>query len=145
MITRITDNHFKYENKVYYTKKETLDGYEKRKTLRNLLSRSRLLDDSEASSVKPKLATIVVMRGNGVMQTAVTEDVKALITRLTPLYKELLVVARTEKVSKVEAQKLLAEGKLTCKYVIGNFKLKYCNEDLLNVLEKEELRQSNPS
>jgi len=109
MIERITANHFLFENKMYFAPVSALDGYEKRKTLRNLLSRSRLLDNSEASSVSPSLAYILIVAYNGDIHAKVVTSVDAEIRKLKVAYNHVITLFQSKKVYKRAAEILVKE------------------------------------
>lgn len=109
MIDQITANHFVYENKLYYTQAKTLAGFYKRKTIRNLLSRSRLLDDSEASAVKPKLSRVCVMYVDGELLFKETTKLDAFMKSKIALGHNVHLVVQTKKIGKVTAQRYVAQ------------------------------------
>lgn len=127
LIERLTANHFKYENKLYFASKKALDSYEKRKTIRNLLSRSRLLDDKEASSVKPSLAVILVLECDKEIKILATPSVANSVTMYSKRYKAVKVLYRTERISKIHAQEFVASNPRIIE-VKNNFKIRYSHE-----------------
>lgn len=103
----MTPNHFKYDGKVYFTKKETLAGYKRRKTLRNLLSRSRLLSDAEASSVPASYGRVIVMLCDGFPYVEVTQNVRDSVTRREATHEKVKIIYRSELTNVRVARELI--------------------------------------
>jgi len=109
MIERITANHFKFENKMYYAPISAIDRYEKTQGIRNLMSRARLLDDTEASSVSPSFAYVLVVAYGGDIHARVVTSVDAELRKLKVAYNHAITLFQSKKVYKKAAENLIKE------------------------------------
>lgn len=96
MIELITPTIFKHDNKTYTAPKSAIDNYLKRKTLRNLLSRARLLDDSEASSVIAMYGRVLVFLVDGLPVVKIAPKSKPEVEKLERLHKNVLLIFRSK-------------------------------------------------
>ena len=129
MIDQITANHFIYENKLYYTQAKTLAGFYKRKTIRNLLSRSRLLDDSEASAVKPKISRVCVMYVDGELLFKETTKLDDFMKSKVALGHNVHLVVQTKKIGKITAQRYVEAANINS--ILEDLPIHFINRNLI--------------
>lgn len=110
MVEFITATIFKYDGKVYSAPKAAVDSYKKRKTLRNLLSRSRLLDDTEASTVLATMGRVLVFDCDGLIVVRTSKKTKDDLKMLEKVHDRVTILFRSKPCNLRVAKDLLNKG-----------------------------------